>query len=390
MIGPHLTPENHAAVLARAKFRTKKELTKLVRELNPLPQVPDRIEPLGPALAPNPTMNPSWEEVVAALSPAVRQLPPGERPADWANDGVDGVDDSGVVGEKLAATGELSGDEGPDGELLPVGPLPSDLPPVTGAQFFQLQFGTSEEHVQLIERARALLARTRPQLTLGELHLEAMKLLVATLEKRTLGEGDGSGKRAKARLPPPQAPRQRVDSSETSEPAEAPRQRVASAETSEPAEAPRQRVASAETSEPAEAPRQRVASSETSEPAEAPRQRVDSARIDEASEGEARLRGRYVPAAVRREVYRRDGARCTYVDARGQRCSERHYLELHHLQPFARGGAHVASNLSLRCVAHNALAAEQDFGSELMAQRRSSTRHQTLMAQMQGKKRRSE
>ena len=29
MIGPHLTPENHVEVLARAKFRTKKELTKL-------------------------------------------------------------------------------------------------------------------------------------------------------------------------------------------------------------------------------------------------------------------------------------------------------------------------------------------------------------------------
>jgi predicted transcriptional regulator len=47
MIGPHLTPENHLEVLGRAKFRTKKELGKLVRELNPLPGVPDCIEPLG-------------------------------------------------------------------------------------------------------------------------------------------------------------------------------------------------------------------------------------------------------------------------------------------------------------------------------------------------------
>src|SRR6187455_1054954 len=35
MLGPHLTPDNHVEVLARAKFRTKKELAKLVRELNP-------------------------------------------------------------------------------------------------------------------------------------------------------------------------------------------------------------------------------------------------------------------------------------------------------------------------------------------------------------------
>ena len=47
MIGPHLTPENHLEVIARAKFRTKKELGLLVRDLNPLPSAPDVIEPLG-------------------------------------------------------------------------------------------------------------------------------------------------------------------------------------------------------------------------------------------------------------------------------------------------------------------------------------------------------
>ena len=37
MLGPHLTLENHLDVLARAKFRTKKEIAKLVRTLAPLP-----------------------------------------------------------------------------------------------------------------------------------------------------------------------------------------------------------------------------------------------------------------------------------------------------------------------------------------------------------------
>jgi hypothetical protein len=49
MIGPHLTPDNHREVIGRAKFRTKKELAKLVRERNPLPRVPDLSEPLRPA-----------------------------------------------------------------------------------------------------------------------------------------------------------------------------------------------------------------------------------------------------------------------------------------------------------------------------------------------------
>jgi 5-methylcytosine-specific restriction endonuclease McrA len=94
-----------------------------------------------------------------------------------------------------------------------------------------------------------------------------------------------------------------------------------------------------------------------------------------------RQRGRYVPAAERREVFTRDGARCTFTDEQGQRCSETRYLELHHLTPFAHGGENVASNLTLRCSAHNALAAEEDFGRDVIEQKRGSTRHESLAAQ---------
>jgi hypothetical protein len=67
---------------------------------------------------------------------------------------------------------------------------------------------------------------------------------------------------------------------------------------------------------------------------------------------------------------------------RGERCCETRYLELHHLQPFARHGANVASNLALRCRAHNQLAAQQDFGAQLMAKKRASPRHEALGAQV--------
>ena len=40
MLGPHLTPENLMDVLARAKHRTKREIAQLVRELDPMPDVP--------------------------------------------------------------------------------------------------------------------------------------------------------------------------------------------------------------------------------------------------------------------------------------------------------------------------------------------------------------
>jgi hypothetical protein len=56
-------------------------------------------------------------------------------------------------------------------------------------------------------------------------------------------------------------------------------------------------------------------------------------------------------------------------------------LELHHLQPFAQGGANLASNLTLRCAAHNALAAEEDFGPEYIQHKRDHARHESLAAQ---------
>jgi hypothetical protein len=83
-------------------------------------------------------------------------------------------------------------------------------------------------------------------------------------------------------------------------------------------------------------------------------------------------RSRYIPAAIRREVFERDAARCTFVDDAGRRCEETHCLELHHLRAFAQGGEHKAGNLTLRCRAHNALAAEEAFGRDFMVQKRAA------------------
>jgi hypothetical protein len=69
------------------------------------------------------------------------------------------------------------------------------------------------------------------------------------------------------------------------------------------------------------------------------------------------------------------------MDEQGRRCCETRYLALHHLKPFARDGENVASNLTLRCSAHSSLAAEEDFGREVIAQKRDSTRLESLAAQ---------
>jgi hypothetical protein len=69
-------------------------------------------------------------------------------------------------------------------------------------------------------------------------------------------------------------------------------------------------------------------------------------------------------------VWQRDGQRCTYVDSFGTRCRETGGLEFDHIQPHARGGPSSLENLRLRCRAHNALTAENDFGCELVRSRR--------------------
>lgn len=70
---------------------------------------------------------------------------------------------------------------------------------------------------------------------------------------------------------------------------------------------------------------------------------------------------RHIPAAVKREVWKRDGGRCAFVGTQG-RCTEAAFLEFHHVIPFADGGAPTTTNIELRCRSHNAYEAAQHFG----------------------------
>jgi len=84
---------------------------------------------------------------------------------------------------------------------------------------------------------------------------------------------------------------------------------------------------------------------------------------------------RYMPAAVKRVVWKRDGGQCTFVDGQGRRCTERRGLEFHHDDPYGRGGDRSPSNIRLVCRSHNAFLAERDYGKDVMDQyRRSGSR----------------
>jgi hypothetical protein len=82
---------------------------------------------------------------------------------------------------------------------------------------------------------------------------------------------------------------------------------------------------------------------------------------------------RYISASVKRAVWRRDEGRCAYIGREG-RCTERGFLEYHHMQPHAVGGAATTANLELRCRAHNAHEASLFFGREYDRAAQSPTR----------------
>ena len=74
------------------------------------------------------------------------------------------------------------------------------------------------------------------------------------------------------------------------------------------------------------------------------------------------LRSRSVPRAVKRVTWPRDGGQCAFVSPTGRRCSERTFLEFHHVQAHAKQGPATVANISLRCWRHNQYEAELIFG----------------------------
>jgi hypothetical protein len=85
-----------------------------------------------------------------------------------------------------------------------------------------------------------------------------------------------------------------------------------------------------------------------------PRKTAASSRPDPSS--------RYVPAAVRREVWTRDAGRCQWPLDSGGICGSTLRPELDHVRPWARGGATTPDNLRVLCDFHNQLAAREAYG----------------------------
>jgi len=157
-LAPHLTPENEAAVLERARHRSKRQIDELVAALAPQPDVPGRIRKLPPARLQPPIEGLRSEPIeTAPLAPA--------RPA--------------------ASVLELR----PDGVAPPERDAPSPKPTratVTplAPERYRVQFTVSAELLGKLERLQALMLSEVPNGDLAALVDRAVSEKLDRLEAR--------------------------------------------------------------------------------------------------------------------------------------------------------------------------------------------------------------
>ena len=240
-----LTPENHEAVLARARGRRRKDIEALVAELAPRPDVP-------PSVGKLPTARPAAASTLLSAATA---------PANG--------------GETASAASP---------EPLPLSVPPASIPtrrPIietTSPERYRVQFTIGKESHEKLRRVQALLRREIPDGDPGAIFDRALTLLLEKVERAKIG---GAAKPRPIR-----------------------------------------------------------------------------SGTDRATAGSSRHTANH----VKRVAWRHDGAQCGFVAADGRRCTERTFLEFHHVKPYALGGPTTPENISLRCRRHNQYEAELVFG----------------------------
>jgi hypothetical protein len=241
LLGRHLTPENHQAVLTKASGRSRQQIEALVAELAPQPDVPSSVRKLPTYRA----MSPSSVAPVPAATSVASEPTPALTPAPAA-----------------------------------LVPTPRPIVRATAPERYRVQFTIGTEGHERLRRLQALLRREIPDGDPGAIVERALALLLEKVEKTKLG--------AAARPRPYPSIRPGTDNTA--------------------------------------------------------------------------VRSRDVPRAVKRLAWPRDAGQCAFVSATGRRCSERTFLEFHHVQAYAKQGPATVENISLRCWRHNQYEAELIFG----------------------------
>jgi hypothetical protein len=151
VLAPHLTPENHLELLARARYKSKREIEELVAELRPRPSAPSSVRRL-PILAPR--------------APAA---PPPPLPPQIPQQGARTELPSSPRGELAFPTSKA-----------PAAPRPEPL----GRERFRVQFTVSRETREKLAELQALLRHEIPDGDIGRIVDRALGLLLEEVKRR--------------------------------------------------------------------------------------------------------------------------------------------------------------------------------------------------------------
>jgi 5-methylcytosine-specific restriction endonuclease McrA len=322
-----LTEENHAGVLSRAEGMSQEEAQLLAVEHKPKPIPRDvvRALPAPPALRVTPAVSTETSpcapaaEAQAAVSTLVASA---ALPAETSRH----LPAPGVVGPRVVATAVSAETSAPLRSVAMVKPLTPDR--------YRLGVTVSTEFMADLEQVRAALSHKFPDGNFEQVVREAFKLVLERDRKRkALTERP----RKLAERPPAQP--------ETSGDPGAP----ADSQSPIHAQAPSTPRPTVHSQAPVDSQAPVVASPA---PAHSPTS-VEN--------------GRYIPAAVKRAVWERDQARCTWPMGDGKVCGAMHRLELDHDIELALGGKTTIGNLRLLCKGHNLMKAERHLGRAFMA-----------------------
>jgi len=308
MLSKHLTPENHETVLARAQHQRKEQIEALVAELAPRPDVVSSVRKL-PAPRASCAEGGQGHELpimacppglsLSAAAPLLEMAGLAEAPSNSSA----GRDANGSVPLSHPAT-------------PPPAPAPRPILQALAPGRYRVQFTLGQEGYDKLRRLQALLRREVPNGDTGVIFERFIDVLLEKVERHKLGKRSNATSGARVR---------RSTKTGTGRACE-------------------NRIRSGT---------DRTDPRDTPIGLEGRKARLDPQRTP----------SRHIPNGVKRAVWFRDRAQCGFVADTGHRCTERSFLELHHIHPYALDGPATVDNLSLRCRRHNQYEAELVFGA---------------------------
>jgi hypothetical protein len=378
LLKPHLTEENHRDWLLAAAGKSKRQIEKLVAARYPKPDVAVQVRKLVTARCPEPNVPLLGQELPAppsdhpdaaekhlaalgALSPFAQSLTTAPAttttnettapattttnettaPAATTNTTTAPTTLAVTTNNTMTAPAATTTNTTTTPAATTVRCEAAKIQPLSEFSY-RVVLTASERLKAKMDRASELMSHAIVPTDLPALLERALDLLIEREERRRYG-----------------SPRSRIEFKEPSRTG-SPRSRIEPKEPSRTG-SPRSRI---ESKEPSRTGSPRSQAGATLSPKDEASSTVET----------GGTHSRYLPARVRRQVWERDGGRCSYVDREGRRCQSRHRLEFDHRVAYALGGTPTVDNIRLRCHQHNALAAEEVFGLKRIADAISSAR----------------